>query len=166
MRWPPMNPEPPVTKTFMAATMRALSPDVQRGQRRRRDGRSGTPARTAGEELTGSLCPRSIGWLDRPVVRMYISGMARRYSVAEARAHLPSIIEQAQAGEVVELTRRGRPVAVVLSRAEFERLRSDRPSFGDAYRVFRKRHDLEEVGIAHDFAASVRDRSPGRQVKL
>ncbi|MDC0683433.1 type II toxin-antitoxin system Phd/YefM family antitoxin [Sorangium atrum] len=92
--------------------------------------------------------------------------MAHRYSVAEARANLPSIIEQAEAGEVVELTRRGRPVAVVLSREEFERLRSDRPSFGDVYRVFRKRHVLEEVGLERDFAASVRDRSPGRQVKL
>lgn len=97
---------------------------------------------------------------------MYIYGMAHRYSVAEARAHLPSIIEQAEAGEVVELTRRGRPVAVVLSREEFERLSADRPSFGDAYRAFRKRHVLEEVGLERDFAASVRDRSPGRQVKL
>ncbi|WP_437800665.1 type II toxin-antitoxin system Phd/YefM family antitoxin [Sorangium sp. So ce693] len=92
--------------------------------------------------------------------------MAHRYSVAEARANLPSIIEQAEAGEIVELTRRGRPVAVVLSREEFERLRSDRPSFGDAYRAFRERHDLEEVGLERDFAASIRDRSPGRQVKL
>ena len=39
--------------------------------------------------------------------------MAPRYSVAEARAHLPSIIEQAEAGVAVELTRRGRPVVVV-----------------------------------------------------
>ncbi|WP_437298939.1 type II toxin-antitoxin system Phd/YefM family antitoxin [Sorangium sp. So ce426] len=99
-------------------------------------------------------------------ILVYIYGMAHRYSVAEARAHLPSIIEQAEAGEVVELTRRGRPVAVVLSREEFDRLRSDRPSFGDAYRAFRKRHDLAEVGLERDFAASVRDRSPGRQVKL
>lgn len=92
--------------------------------------------------------------------------MAHRYSVAEARAHLPSIIEQAEAGEAVELTRRGRPVAVVLSREEFERLRSERPSFGDAYRAFRKMHVLDEVGLEQDFAASARDRSPGRQVKL
>ncbi|WP_437280862.1 type II toxin-antitoxin system prevent-host-death family antitoxin [Sorangium sp. So ce375] len=97
---------------------------------------------------------------------MYILSMARRYSVAEARAQLPAIIEQAEAGEAVELTRRGRPVAVVLSREEFERLRSDRPSFGGAYRAFRKRFVLEEVGLERDFAASVRDRSPGRKVKL
>jgi prevent-host-death family protein len=97
---------------------------------------------------------------------MYILSMTRRYSIAEARAHLPAIIEQAEAGEAVELTRRGRPVAVVLSREEFERLRPDRPSFGGAYRAFRKRYVLDEVGLERDFAASVRDRSPGRQVKL
>jgi prevent-host-death family protein len=97
---------------------------------------------------------------------MYMSSMAQRYSVAEARANLPSIIEQAEAGEAVELTRRGRPVAVVLSREEFERLRKGRPSFGAAYRAFRKAHALNEVGLERDFAASVRDRSPGRQVKL
>ena len=48
--------------------------------------------------------------------------MAHRYSVAEARAHLPSILVQAEAGEAVELTRRGRPVAVVLSHEAFERV--------------------------------------------
>ena len=48
--------------------------------------------------------------------------MAHRYSVAEARAHLPSILVQAEAGEAVELTRRGRPLAVVLSHEAFERV--------------------------------------------
>lgn len=97
---------------------------------------------------------------------VYMMRMARRYSVAEARAHLPSIIEQAEAGEAVELTRRGRPVAVVVSREEFARLQSDRPRFGDVYRAFVKRFPLDEVGLEREFAASVRDRSPGRQVKL
>ncbi len=96
----------------------------------------------------------------------HIWSMVHRYSVAEARAHLPAIIEQAEGGVAVEITRRGRPVAVVLSREEFERLRDGRPSFGDAYRAFRKVHALDEVGLERDFAASVRDRSPGRQVKL
>jgi prevent-host-death family protein len=97
---------------------------------------------------------------------MYITSMAHRYSVAEARAHLPSIIDQAEAGETVELTRRGRPVAVVLSREAFERLRAERPRFSDVYRAFRARFPLEEVGLERNFAASVRDRSPGRSVKL
>lgn len=97
---------------------------------------------------------------------MYIELMSHRYSVAEARAHLPSILVQAEAGEAVELTRRGRPVAVVLSHEAFERLRNPRPSFGEAYRNFRKRYSLDEVGLEGDFASAVRDRTPGRSVKL
>jgi prevent-host-death family protein len=99
-------------------------------------------------------------------IHMYISHMAHRYSVAEARAHLPAILVRAEAGEAVELTRRGRPVAVVLSCEAFERLRSERPRFADTYRAFLQKFPLENVGLADDFAASVRDRSPGRPVKL
>jgi prevent-host-death family protein len=86
-------------------------------------------------------------------VVVHNSSMTPRYSIAEARAHLNAIIEHAEAGEAVELTRRGRPVAVVLSREEFERLRSARPSFGDAYRAFRKRYVLEEMGLERDLFA-------------
>ena len=92
--------------------------------------------------------------------------MAHRYSVAEARAHLPAILVQAEAGEAVELTRRGRLVAVVLSCEAFERLRSERPRFSDTYRAFLERFPLDDVGLERDFAVSVRDRSPGRKVKL
>ena len=99
-------------------------------------------------------------------ILLYISLMAHRYSVAEARAHLPSILVQAEAGEAVELTRRGRPVAVVLSHEAFERLRNPSPSFGEAYRSFRRKHALDEVGVEEDFVRSLRDRSPGRSVKL
>lgn len=80
--------------------------------------------------------------------------------------NLPSIIDQAEAGEAVELTRRGRPVAVVLSHEAFERLRSPRPRFADAYRAWVGRFELEEVGLEEDFAASARDRSAGRKVRL
>jgi prevent-host-death family protein len=97
---------------------------------------------------------------------MYITSMAHRYSVAEARTHLPTIIDLAEAGETVELTRRGRSVAVVLSREALERLRAERPRFGDVYQAFRAKFRLEEVGLEPDFAESVRDRSPGRPVKL
>jgi hypothetical protein len=57
-------------------------------------------------------------------------------------------------------------VAVVLSLEEFARLRSDRRRFGDAYRAFLENYPLDEVGLDRNFAASIRDRSPGRKVKL
>ena len=52
--------------------------------------------------------------------------MSRIYSVADARAHLPEILDQVEAGGDVGLSRRGRLVAVVLSSDEYELLRGAR----------------------------------------
>ena len=93
--------------------------------------------------------------------------MRKRYSIADARTNLPSIVDEAEAGHEIELTRRGKPVAVVLSLREVERLRGrERSAFGDAYRRFLKTHPLDEVGLERDELASLRDRSVGRKVKL
>jgi prevent-host-death family protein len=92
--------------------------------------------------------------------------MSQRYSIAEARSRLPSIVDQAEAGVDVELTRRGRLVAVLVSRREFERLRGKRVHFGDAYRKFLERHSLREIGVDEDFAASMRDTTTGRKVSV
>lgn len=92
--------------------------------------------------------------------------MPPRYSIAEARSCLPAIVDQAEAGAEVELTRRGQPVAVVVSRREFERLRGRRLHFSDAYRKFLASHSLDDVGIEDDFAAAIRDRTTGRKVTL
>lgn len=92
--------------------------------------------------------------------------MSHRYSIAQARSHLPTIVDQVESGLEVELTRRGHPVAIVVSCREFERLRGTRQHFSDAYRRFIATHALEEVGIDVDFATSVRDRTTGRSVKL
>ena len=97
---------------------------------------------------------------------MYINHMSQRYSIAEARSHLPTIIDQAESGVEVELTRRGQPVAVVVSSREFERLRGRRLHFADAYRRFLKKYSLEEIGVESDFAVSTRDRTKGRKVSL
>ena len=99
-------------------------------------------------------------------ISMYIYGMTRTYSVAEARSNLPAIIDQAESGLDVELTRRGKPVAVVISLREFERQRGDRPRFGAAYRHFLETHSLEEVGVDDDFLASGREKGVGRRVSL
>jgi prevent-host-death family protein len=99
-------------------------------------------------------------------ILMYINVMAHTYSIAEARASLPTIIDQAEAGLEIELTRRGKPVAVVISFRKFERLWADRRGFGDAYRKFLKRHSLAQVGLAGDFAASTREKGAGREVSL
>ena len=48
--------------------------------------------------------------------------MSKAYSIAEARNQLSRVVHEAEDGAGVELTRRGKPVAVVLSIKEFRRL--------------------------------------------
>lgn len=45
---------------------------------------------------------------------MYTSVMTKSYSVADARAKLSEIVDDVEAGKEVEITRRGKKVAVVL----------------------------------------------------
>ena len=92
--------------------------------------------------------------------------MSHRYSIAEARTNLPAIVDQAEAGLTVELTRRGKPVAVIVSLREFERSRTDRARFGDVYGNFLEKHVLEEIGLEPDFSTSLRDKAQGRKVSL
>jgi prevent-host-death family protein len=97
---------------------------------------------------------------------MYTSGMSKSYSVADARAHLPDILDEVEAGKDVELTRRGHPVALVLSPQRYEMLRSEHTNFADAYRAFLGRHTTAEIGLAPGFFDSLRARVPGRRVRL
>lgn len=92
--------------------------------------------------------------------------MAHRYSIAEARSHLPAIVDQAASGLEVHLTRRGEPIAVVVSTREYERLQGRQRHFGDAYRRFVARYPLESVGVDPGFVTSARDRTGGRRVSL
>lgn len=92
--------------------------------------------------------------------------MAQKYSIASARMSLASIVNKAEAGATVELTRRGKSVAVVLSVQTFERMRGGGTHFGDAYRKFLRKYSPEEIGIEEDFAARTRWKGEGRRVRV
>ena len=85
--------------------------------------------------------------------------------MADARANLPEILNDVEAGKEFHLTRRGRAVAVMLSPQRYEAL-VNRSDFGDAYRAFVARYPLDQVGVDDDFFESTRDRQPGRRVRL
>jgi prevent-host-death family protein len=99
---------------------------------------------------------------------MYISGMAEKksYSVAEARAKLPAILNEVGAGDEVYVTRRGQTAAVVISPGRYAALRGDRPTFAHAYREFLERHPASEGGVEPKYFDALRHRSPGRKVRL
>lgn len=90
--------------------------------------------------------------------------MSKQYSIAQARDHLPALVHDAEKGSLVELTRRGKAVAVLISVAEYERLSHERPDVWLLLKAFRERNDLEELDVEEIFG-DVRDRSPGREVK-
>lgn len=97
---------------------------------------------------------------------MYIDAMAKSYSIASARAKLSDIVDAVEAGSEVELTRRGKKVAVVMSAARYARLQGKRVAFMQAYETFRATHDLEGAGLDRTWAPSLRQRDVGRPVKF
>jgi len=97
---------------------------------------------------------------------MYTFDMKRIYSVGLARANLPAILDDVQSGQVIQVTRHGQPVAVIMSPAEYAGLERRQTSFGAACTDFRKRFAVAELGLGRDDFESLRDRRPGRKVRL
>jgi len=92
--------------------------------------------------------------------------MLKQYSIANARKNLPAVVDEAQAGSEVQLTRRGQPVAVVVSVEQFERMKSERVAFTESYRDFRRRFPAGRVGVGASYFKGLRERSHGRKVDL
>lgn len=87
--------------------------------------------------------------------------MSSTYSIDKAKNLLGRLVREAEAGNRVEPTRRGRPVAVVVSAAELARLDSEQRNFWQSYRDFRERFDLHELDIdPTEIFSSASDRSP------
>lgn len=88
---------------------------------------------------------------------------SKSYSIAEAKNLLGRLVHEAEEGPPVELTRRGRPVAMVVSVPEFERLSQPRRGFTAIYEAFQRRFDLAELNIDPDEVFAVaRDASTGQ----
>ncbi|MCC6189368.1 MAG: type II toxin-antitoxin system Phd/YefM family antitoxin [Anaerolineales bacterium] len=90
--------------------------------------------------------------------------MARKYSIAEARHNLAALVHELEQQELIELTRRGEPVAMLVSMRAYRRLTEPRGDFWNAYERFRRSHRLSKLNIQPEVFADVRDRSTGREV--
>lgn len=89
--------------------------------------------------------------------------MSKRYSIAEARQNLAALVHDLEHKPVIELTRRGEPVAVMMSMEEYQRLQPKRRDFWASYEKFRKEVNLEELDIDASIFEGLRDPSPGRE---
>ncbi len=87
--------------------------------------------------------------------------MGRGYSIREAKDRLPALIRQAEQRGAVQLTRRGEPVARIVSEREYARLRGGaKRDLWKAIQAFRSRTDLKALGFTDADFAGLRDRSP------
>ena len=90
--------------------------------------------------------------------------MEKQFTISEAKNKLPAIVHSVESGPSVKLTRRGRPVAVLLSIKEYEALSRKRVGFWNALRDFKEKN--KDVGISDQDLDNLRDRSIGREVDL
>lgn len=90
--------------------------------------------------------------------------MTNTYSIAEARDQFTALIHDLKHHPLIRLTRRGKPVAVLLSIEEYERLSQPKPGFWQAYNQFRQETDLADLEIDPTLF-SQRDPSPGREME-
>lgn len=92
--------------------------------------------------------------------------MQRSYSIADARSKLAEIIDEVEGGEDIEIVRRGKKVAMVVSPARYARMAGAKTAFGDAYDAFMKGRDARSFGLDPEEFEKSRDRVPGRTIEL
>ena len=76
--------------------------------------------------------------------------MTITYSIAEARDQFAALIRNAEENnQPVQVTRRGQPVAVILSAEEYTRLLANQPehNFWAAYQGWRQKWNVSELNI-------------------
>jgi prevent-host-death family protein len=91
--------------------------------------------------------------------------MSRRVSIADARNHLTRILREVERGVIVEVTRRGQPVAALIPMSEYRRLRTDPPSVAAAAATFRDEVGEKALRRLEGAFDDLRDRDPGREVE-
>lgn len=92
--------------------------------------------------------------------------MLKQYPIAKARDQFTSLVRDVEQDATVELTRRGKPVAIIMSIKEYQRLQASRIGFWDAYTTFRDKVNLQQLDIQPELFKEWRDLSPGREVNL
>ena len=108
------------------------------------------------------------GSFDGPSWAMYIwmYMSTRRYSIAQAREELPTIVRAVERGSTVEITRRGEPVAVMMSLEARDRLLARRKTFSEAYDDLLARFGERPTAVKSRYFDELRDTTAGRKVDL
>ena len=87
------------------------------------------------------------------------------FSIADARSQLPTIIHTVERGDITQLTRRGKPVAILLSLKEYETLLSQgKGNLLQAFKAYQSIMLPTNDAILDDEVDSWRDSEIGRKL--
>lgn len=95
--------------------------------------------------------------------------MSTKFSIAEARNNFAALIRDVEeTDQPVEVTRRGQPVAVILSTEQYALLlgQERKRDFWQAYQEWREKWQVDEWEDDIDPFVGLRDDSPGRSIDL
>ena len=89
--------------------------------------------------------------------------MLKTYSIAQARDQFTEVVREVENESVIQLTRRGKLVALLLSPDEYARLQNKQIGFWEAFAPFRQQMDEQAVDIdVESIFGQVRDQTSGR----
>ena len=83
-------------------------------------------------------------------------------TIAEAKNNLSQLIHQLDSGEPIQLTRHGKPVAVLLSETNYQQLKNQGPRLYHAIQQWRTQLD-EDAGLTESELKRLRATIPGRE---
>jgi prevent-host-death family protein len=88
--------------------------------------------------------------------------MTKKVSVAEAKGKLPSIIHEVERGSRVEITRHGKPVAVMVPTSDYDRLQEKGKGFWNDLTKVRRIMASEGITVEESDFRDLRDTARGR----
>ena len=95
-----------------------------------------------------------------------MDGHFSTYTIAQAKLHLPSVVHLAERDGCVELTRRGKPVAVILSMEEYRNLKSPASNWWSKVEEWRSQLDSNFEGLEQAEVDAWRSDDSGRPPAL
>ncbi len=92
--------------------------------------------------------------------------MIKKIPVVEAQNEFMSIIHDVENGPAVQLTRHGKPIAVLISARDYESLSNRGDKFKISLKVFRDRMKKDAIEITDADFEGLRDQSAGKEIEL
>lgn len=92
--------------------------------------------------------------------------MAKQFTISDAKNRLPALVHAIEHGPEVQLTRHGKPVAVLISMSQYKRLIQRPKNFWADLNSFRETADTDTLLSSDDNVFENRSKSPGRPVRF